>query len=151
MLMTIKLKLKTKHFINNHRIQFDLEKLKDLKIAEVFQAKVGGKFAALCILHSDVETLANSLKEGLLSAAEEVFGRQRKKVQPWFTNDVLDLCHQRNQLKQHKYTGNEAGLEHRKVNREVRKKTKAAKEDWIEELRRACQETARRPKTPSRL
>ena len=37
-----------------------------MKIAEVFQAKVGGKFAALPILDSDIDTLANSLKEGLL-------------------------------------------------------------------------------------
>ena len=40
------------------------------KIAEVFQPQIGGKFAALCVLDSDVDTLANSLKEGLLSTAE---------------------------------------------------------------------------------
>ena len=33
----------------------------------------------------------NSLKEGLLSTAEEVLGRQRKKIQPWVTHEVLDL------------------------------------------------------------
>ena len=36
-------------------------------------------------------------------------------------------------MKQQKYTSSEAGLEYRKENREVRKKTKAAKEEWIEE------------------
>ena len=50
----------------------------------MFQAKVGEKFAALCVLDSDVETLANSLKEVLLSAAEEVLWRQRKKSQSRF-------------------------------------------------------------------
>ena len=59
------------------------EKLKDLKTAEVFQAEVGRKFAALCILDSDIDTLANSLKEGLLATAEGVLGRQRMKIQPW--------------------------------------------------------------------
>ena len=72
-------------------IQFDLEKLKDLKIAKVFQAKVGGMSAVLCIFDSDVDTLANSLKEGLLSTAGEVLGRQKKKIEPWVTNKVLDL------------------------------------------------------------
>ena len=38
---TIKLKLKTKRFTKSPRIRFGLEKLKDTKIAEVFQAKVG--------------------------------------------------------------------------------------------------------------
>ena len=48
----------------------------------MFQAKVGGHFSALCVLDSSVDTLANSLKEGLLSAAEEleVLWRQRKKI-----------------------------------------------------------------------
>ena len=49
-LKTIKLKLKTKHFTKSPGIRFYLEKLKDPKIAEVFQAKVGGKFAAFCVL-----------------------------------------------------------------------------------------------------
>ena len=35
--------------------------------------------------------------------------------------------------KQQKYTSTEAELEYRKVNREVRKKMKAAKEQWTEE------------------
>ena len=79
----------------------------------MFQAKVDGKFAALCILDSEIDTLANSLKEGLLATAEEVLGRRRTKIQPWVTNEVLDLSDQREQLKQ-KYTSTEAGLEYRK-------------------------------------
>ena len=80
---------------------------------KVFQAKVGGRFAARCVLDSDVDTLVNSLKEGLLSTVEEVLGRQRKKIQPWVTNEVLDLCDQRRQLKQQRYTSIESGLEYR--------------------------------------
>ena len=81
-LTTIKLKLKTKHFTESSRIRFDLEKLKHRKTAGVFQAKVHGKFAVFYVLDSDADTLANSLKEGLLSIAEEVLGRQRKNIQP---------------------------------------------------------------------
>ena len=60
-------------------------------------------------------------------------GVQKKKIQPWVTNEVPDLCDQRRQLKQQKYTRTEAGLEYRKVSREVRKKLKAANEEWTEE------------------
>ena len=42
-----------------------MEKTKDPNIAEEFQAKVSRKFAALCVLDSNVHTLANSLKERL--------------------------------------------------------------------------------------
>ena len=72
-------------------------------------------------------------KEGLFSTVEEILGKQRKKDQPWVTSEVLDLCDQRRQVKQQKYTSTEAGLEYRIVDREVRKKMKAAKEEWIEE------------------
>ena len=78
--------MKTKHFTKSPRIRFDLEKLQDPIIAEVLQAKVGGKFAALGDPGSDIDTLANSLKDVLLSTAEDVLGRRRKKIQPWVTN-----------------------------------------------------------------
>ena len=94
---------------------------------------MGGKFAALFVLDSGVETLAKCVKEWLLSTAEQVLGRQRKKIQPWVTSKVLDVCNQRQHLKQQKYTSTEAELEYRKVNREVWKKMKAAKREWIEE------------------
>ena len=57
----------------------------------------------------------------------------RKKIQPWVTNEVLDLCDQRRQLKQQKYTSTEAGQEYRKVNKVAKKKMTAAKEEWPEE------------------
>ena len=81
-----------KHFLKSPCICFDLENHKDLKIAEVFQAKIGGKLIALCVLDSKVDTLVNSLKEVLLSTAQELLGKKRKEIQPWVTNEVLDLC-----------------------------------------------------------
>ena len=82
----------------------------------------------LSSLYSDVGTIAS-----LVSTAEEVLGKQRKKIQPWVTNEVLDLCDQRRQLKQQKNANTEKGLEHKQVNREVRKKLKAVKVGWIEQ------------------
>ena len=74
MLTTTKLKLKIKRFAKSPRIRSDLKKLKDPKIAEVFQAKVGGKFAALCVLDSDVDTLVNSLKKGYSQQLKRYLG-----------------------------------------------------------------------------
>ena len=127
---TIYLKLKTKCFMKSPHIRFHLEKLADLKIVQVFQTKMVGRFAALCVLDSDVDT---RLKEVLFSKDEEVIGRQRRKIQPLVTIEVLDLCDQGRQQKQQKHTSTEAKLEYTQVNREVRKKMKAAKEEWIEE------------------
>ena len=81
MLTITKFKLKTKHFTEGPPIRFDLEKLEDLKIADVYQAMVGGKLADFCVLDSDIDTLANSLKDVLLSTGEEVLRGQRTKIQ----------------------------------------------------------------------
>ena len=91
---------------------------------------MGGKFAVLCILDSNVDTIAQRLKEVLLSTAEEIRGKQRKKIQPWVTNKVLDLV-QSETVEVHKLKL-EVGLEYRKVYREVEKKMKTAKEEWID-------------------
>ena len=83
------------------------EKLPNLKIGDM--AKVGGKFAALWVLDSNVDTLMNSLKEGLLSTADEE--TEDKDSAFGHKNEVLDLCNQRWQLKQQKCISTEAGLE----------------------------------------
>ena len=131
-LSTIKLKLKAKRQPKSPRIRFDLDKLKDPEVAEVFQAQVGGKFAALNLLDSDVDTLANNINDVLLTTAEEVLGKQRKKIQPWVTNEVLDLCDKRRELRGAKHTSDEARRQYQQVHREVRQNMRAAKEKWIE-------------------
>ena len=98
-----------------------------MKIMEVFQARVGGKFAALCTNNSNVDIYTNSLKEGLLSTAEKVIRRWEKKIQPWFTNQVPDLYDQRWQLKQQKYTSTEAEQEYRKREQKSQKEDEGSK------------------------
>ena len=66
---------------------------------EIFQAQLRGKFAALSLLDSDVDTFASNIKEVLFTTAEEVLGRQRKKIQPRVTNVVLDLCDKRREMR----------------------------------------------------
>ncbi len=65
-LITIKLKLESKRNTKNHRVRFDLEKLKDQVIAEVFQAQICGKFAAMNIFNNDIDIISNNIKDVLL-------------------------------------------------------------------------------------
>ena len=62
------------------------------------------------------------------STVEHVLGRQGKQIKPWVTDEVLDLCDRKRQLRRQKHTSTEAGLEYKNENREVRKVLKAAKE-----------------------
>ena len=57
------------------RLKFDIEKLKDPNVLEIFQAMIGGKFAPLTIMANIV---------------------RRKK--PWVTAEILDLCDKRREL-----------------------------------------------------
>ncbi|XP_071491824.1 uncharacterized protein [Diadema antillarum] len=131
-LTTIKLKLISKYHKNSPRIRFDLKKLQDPEVVEIFKAQVGGKFAVLSVLDNDIDTLAGNIKEVLRTTADEVLGKQQKRSKPWVTTVVLDLCDKRRELRHAKHTSHEARIQYREMNREIRKKMKAAKENWIE-------------------
>ena len=49
------------------------------------------------------------------------------------TDEVLNLCDRRRELKQHKYKNEEGTIEYSKANKAVKKKIKEAKEKWISE------------------
>ena len=98
-LMTLKLKLKKDQKKNNPLIRYDVEKLKDPGIAAEFQASIGGRFAALTLLEENIDSLTESVKEVLHETAAEVLGKRRKKSKQWITNDILDLCDERRELK----------------------------------------------------
>lgn len=69
------LNLKVKHCSKDSYICFDLEKLKDLEVAQLFQTKVGSKFAVLNLIISAVDTFADDVEEVLLTAAEEALDK----------------------------------------------------------------------------
>ncbi|XP_076438321.1 uncharacterized protein LOC143277407 [Babylonia areolata] len=116
-LLTMKMKLKKKHQAVQPRIKFDLEKLKDPEIEEVFQAQLGGRFAALSLLDNNINDLTNTFNEAVRETAEEVLGRQRKKHQPWISNDILDLCDKRRSLKKTKNTSPNEAAQYRETNK----------------------------------
>ena len=131
--MTLKLKLKKDQKKNNPHIRYDVEKLKDPGIAAEFQASIGGRFAALTLLKENIDSLTESVKEVLHETAAEVLGKRRKKSKQWITNDILDLCDERRELKKTKYLDPEAREQYNDKNRIIRRQMRQAKENWISE------------------
>ena len=131
-LCSLKCKLNVKHFQKSSHICFDLEKLKDQKIAKVSQAQVSGEFAALNIIDSVVNTLVDDIKEVLVMAAEDMLGRWRKKKQSWVANEILNLCDERWSQKRVKHNDPEMADWYRLLNSKIWRKMKEAKEDCIE-------------------
>ena len=110
---------------------YKLHRLKDPAIVEIFQAVIGGKFAPLlATLDEDAETLTSSFNTVMTKAAEEALGKYSRKVQPWVTEEILDMCKTRRKLKKVKNTTGEN--EYKKVNIKIRKDMKRAKKEWIE-------------------
>ena len=57
----MKVKLKKKLQNNGPRLKFNLEKLKDLQVADLFEAKIGGRFAGLNWLEENMDNLTRGL------------------------------------------------------------------------------------------
>ena len=110
-----------------------MEKLKDPGIAAEFQASIGGRFAALTLLKENIDSLTESVKEVLHETAAEVLGKRRKKSKQWITNDILDLCDERRELKKTKNLNPEAREQYNAKNRNIRRQMRQAKENWISE------------------
>ena len=83
-------------------MKFDLEKLKDPKIAEAFQAMIGGKFTSLTILeeeNTNIETLTSNFNNAMTDTASVILGRHHHKKKPWVTTELPDMCDKRRVLK----------------------------------------------------
>lgn len=98
---SFKLKLKTKRSPKLLHIRFDIEKLKYPEVEEFFQTLVDGRFAALKLLKSETDTLTFDIKEFLLTMAEGVLGKSRKKSQLWIAKGNLNLCDKRRVVKKY--------------------------------------------------
>ena len=134
-MMTFKLHLKRTKKQQHARIKFDVDKLEDRHVAEVFQAMIGGKFAALSILDSDMDlqTLTDTFNAAVTDTGNEILGKHRPVKKPWVTAEILDLCDKRRELKKNNKNDAEGTTQYRTVNRQTKKSMKKAKEDWIGE------------------
>ena len=111
-MMAFKLHLRRAKKQCNTRIRFDLEKLKDPEVAEIFQAKIGGKFAALSILDfdMDMDMLTDTFNTAVTDTANESLGKYRPVKKPWVITDILDLCAKRRKLKNKKNNKDRDGM-----------------------------------------
>ena len=135
-MMTFKLHLKRVKKQCNTMVRFDLEKLKDPEVAEIFQAKIGGKFAELSILDfdMDMDMLTDTFNTAVTDTANEILGKYRPVKMPWVTTGILDLCAKRRKLKNKNNSKDKDGMaQYRAVNQEIKKGMKKAKENWIGE------------------
>ena len=98
LMMTFRLRLKKISNPKHTRLKFVLEKLKDPKVLQTFQAMIGGRFAPLTIVSNedtDIDSMITTFNTTVTETASEILGKHRQKKKPWVTAEILDLCDKR--------------------------------------------------------
>ena len=105
-MMTFHLRLKRISEPKHTRLKFDLEKLKDPNVSEIFQAMIGGKFAPLTIMNNedtDLDSMITTFNTAVTETASEILGKHRQKKKPWVNAEILDLCDKRRELRKKRF------------------------------------------------
>ena len=89
---TFRVRLKKARKPNQLRLNFDLEKLRDLYMACTFEATIGRKFAPLIGLRDEdtnIDTMITTYNITVTGAASKMLGKESRRIKPWVTRDVL--------------------------------------------------------------
>ena len=68
----------------------------------MFQAMIGGKFAALTIMNNedtDLDSLVTTFNTAVTETTSEILGKHRQMKKSLVTAEILDLCHKRKELR----------------------------------------------------
>lgn len=114
--------------------KLDLQKLKENPgIKEQYKIEVSNRFATLENI-TDVEEEYRHITTSLVSAAEKIIPKQKKKArQRWMTEEILELMEDRRKLPR-------GSDEYREKDREIKRRCDEAKEDW---LKKECEKVER--------
>ena len=89
-MVTFRLRLKKKQKKTSKpkhtRLKLDLEKLKDPKMLETFQAMIAGRFAPLTIMRNedtDIDSMITTFNTVVTETASEIRGKHRQQRKPW--------------------------------------------------------------------
>ena len=129
----MKLKLKRRIHKKQVRIRFNIDKLKDPNVEAIFQAQLGGRFAALRVLENDIDNFTNDFNEAISTTANEVLGKQQVKKQPWISDEALSLCDKRRELRKTKRLNLDDNIKYQEINKNIRTKMTTAKNNWFEQ------------------
>ena len=139
-LANIKPKLKAKKKPTQVMKRFNVSKLKSPDTKHKFEITIGGKFEVLLKepdTNLDVNDTWNCIKEAFHTTSEEVLGPQRAQPQAmWMTQDILELTDQRSKLKVETLSDPARKPEYNYLTREIKRKCKERKEEWINDVRK---------------
>ena len=139
----LKMKLSARKKPPNSRIKFDVRRLKARETREAFQLSLHNRFAALATEEGEEETVEKTwtgLKEVIIGASEEVLGRPPSNRKVWITEETWKKVGERKNVKQQvnqaktRQQKQQATARYTEVAKEVKKKLRADKRDYVNDL-----------------
>ena len=94
---------------------------------------IGGKFAPIIITSNedtDTDPMITTFNTAVTETASEILGKHRQKKKPWVTAEILDLCDKGRELRKKRFKP-EGSEKYKKVNNNIKRCVKKAKENWI--------------------
>ena len=96
----MRLKLRTQKAGNSNRVKYDVDKLSNVKTCLEYIEELEKKLKSIDKIYTlSTDKTYTIIAESITSTAQQVLGKYRKNIQPWITDDILDLCDKRRELK----------------------------------------------------
>lgn len=70
-------------------------------------------------MEENQEDMTNTFNSVMTETAENILGKFRHKTQPWVTDEVLDMCDERKELKSKRHTTKK--VEYKEISKKIRK------------------------------
>ena len=96
---------------------------------------IGWRFAPLTIMSNkdtDIDSMITTFNTAVTETASEILGKHRQKKKPWITAEILDLCDKRRKPRKKRFEP-KGSEKYKKVNNNIKRCMKKAKENWIGE------------------
>ena len=96
---------------------------------------IAWRFAPLTIMSNedtDIDSMITTSNTAVNETASEILGKHRPKKKPWITAEMLDLCDKRRELRKKRFEP-EGSEKYKEVNKNIKRCTKKAQENWIGE------------------
>ena len=152
---TLKLKLRKIKKKEARRKTFNTDKLKDAAIRNDFKIKLQNKFQALADLENhtqpgtdEIDSKWSNIKKTYIKTAEECLGFKKSNHKEWMTGETLQAINKRRNTKKKCLDAKSQRLkvrldeQYQEENREVRRRARADRRRYLEELANEAEEAA---------
>ena len=89
------------------------------------------------------DSMITTFNTAVTETASEILGKHRQKKKPWITAEMLDLCDNRRELRKKRFEP-EGSEKYKEVNKNIKRCTQKAQENWIGEQCSEIEENLRK-------